>query len=267
MQRIVGGFLMSVLTGLWMIGCHEPSGRSAGQNLQDPTRADSILLTQHPDSVALRLSLSGQYEFAGDPMRAMQLISDGLKRDSLEPRFWNRKASILLSGRDTTGAIGSLLRSLDIAPRQTDILLELGFIYADRKDAAALTVSENILSPSGDPNYRAQAYYLQGIYHANLGNITTALESFDRAIGSSYTFMDAYIEKGILLYEQGKFAESQLVFERALSVDNRLADAYYWHGRCLEATGNGPAALDDYRRALSLDPTIKGAQDGENRLK
>ncbi|MFY7794933.1 MAG: tetratricopeptide repeat protein [Chitinophagaceae bacterium] len=247
-------------------GCGDRSGQKTGDQAMHLPEADSILLARYPDSVGLRLEVSAASEAGGDVRRALQWVDEGLQRDSLQPVLWNRKASLLLSMQDTTGAIGSLLRSLSVDPSQTDILLELGFIYADRRDPAALSVAERILSPAGDPRFQAQAQYLKGIYFGNIGRFAEAIRAYDGAIGSSYTFTDAYIEKGILLYEQKRVTEALSVFEKVLTVNNALADAYYWRGRCLETGGDKTAALDDYRRALSLDPDIRGAREGEKRL-
>lgn len=228
--------------------------------------ADSLLLSQFPDSLSLRMAVSDRFASAGNLDLALEVVEGGLQRDSLLAILWNRKASLLLSARDTSGAISSLLRSLAIKPDQTDILLELGFIHADRRDPAAISVAENILSPGGDPRFQAEAHYLKGIYYGNSGRYAEAIEAYDDAIRQSYSFTDAYIEKGILLFEQKRIKEALSVFDKALTVNNTLADAYYWRGRCLEAIGQQDAALDDFRRALSLDPEIKGAQEGEKRL-
>ena len=264
MSLAVGHCLLPVV--LLLFACKDGSKQQVAPGAGQDATTDSLLLARNPDSAALRMALSSTYEAGGDFRSALQLMESGIQRDSLNPVFWNRKASLLLSMGDTAGATGSLLRSLSVNPSQTDILLELGFIYADRRDAAALSVAEKILSPEGDPRFRTEAHYLKGIYFGNIGRYAEALNAYDQAIASSYTFTDAYIEKGILLFEQKRVRDALQVFEKVLTVNNTLADAYYWRGRCLETGGDKTAALDDYRRALSLDPGILGAQEGEKRL-
>ena len=264
MSLAVGHCLLPVV--LLLFACKDGSKQQVAPGAGQDATTDSLLLARNPDSAALRMALSSTYEAGGDFRSALQLMESGIKLDSLNPVFWNRKASLLLSMGDTAGATGSLLRSLSVNPSQTDILLELGFIYADRRDAAALSVAEKILSPEGDPRFRTEAHYLKGIYFGNIGRYAEALNAYDQAIASSYTFTDAYIEKGILLFEQKRVRDALQVFEKVLTVNNTLADAYYWRGRCLETGGDKTAALDDYRRALSLDPGILGAQEGEKRL-
>lgn len=264
MSLAVGHYLLPVV--LLFFACESGSKQQMAAGVGPTTMEDSLLLVRNPDSAALRMSLAARYEAGGDFRSALQLMDSGIQRDSLNAIFWNRKASLLLSMGDTTGATGSLLRSLSVNPSQTDILLELGFIYADRRDAAALSVADKILSPDGDPRFRTEAQHLKGIYFGNIGRYAEAMNAYDQAIASSYTFTDAYIEKGILLFEQQRVREALEVFEKVLTVNNTLADAYYWRGRCLETSGDKPAALDDYRRALSLDPEIRGAQEGEKRI-
>ncbi len=246
--------------------CQSSSDRGTGQPSDKPAIVDSVLLSRFPDSLALRLDISNRFETSGDLRAALRVIESGLQRDGIQPILWNRKAALLLSMQDTTGAIGSLLKSLAVSPDQTDILLELGFIHADRRDPAAMAVAEQILSPGGDPKFQAEAHYLKGIYLGNIGRKAEAIQAYDNAIRSSYTFTDAYIEKGILLFEQGSTDAARAVFEKVLVVNNSLSDAYYWRGRCKESNGQRTAALEDYRRALSLDPDLRGAQAGEKRL-
>ena len=154
MSLVASIFLSIMLFSL--PGCGDRSGQKTGDQAMHLPEADSNLVARYPDSVGLRLEVSAASEAGGDVRRALQWVDEGLQRDSLQPVLWNRKASLLLSMQDTTGAIGSLLRSLSVDPSQTDILLELGFIYADRRDPAALSVAERILSPAGDPRFQAQ---------------------------------------------------------------------------------------------------------------
>jgi tetratricopeptide (TPR) repeat protein len=266
MRKFIALTISPTMIVFLFFSCASQPDQGTGEQAGPESAVDSMLLARYPDSISLRLKLSSFYESTGDMAGALRVITSGIERDSLQPISWNRKASLLLSMQDTTGAIGSLLRSLTINPDQTDILLELGFIYADRRDPAAIAVAERIIAPEGDPRFHAEAYYLKGIYHGNIGEYDEAIRSYDGAIRSSYTFTDAYIEKGILLFEQGKIADALGVFEKVLTVNNSLADAYYWRGRCLESSGRRMAALEDFRRALSLDPDLKGAQAGEIRL-
>jgi tetratricopeptide (TPR) repeat protein len=266
MRKFIAMTISPTVIVFLFFSCASPTEQGTGEQAGPETAVDSVLLSRYPDSIALRLKLSSFYESRGDISGALRVITSGIERDSLQPICWNRKASLLLSMQDTTGAIGSLLRSLTIAPDQTDILLELGFIYADRRDPAAIAVAERILSPEGDPRFHTEAYYLKGIYLGNIGEYDEAIRSYDGAIRSSYTFTDAYIEKGILLFDQGKIADAHGVFEKVLTVNNSLADGYYWRGRCHESSGRKTAALEDFRRALSLDPNLMGAHKGEIRL-
>ena len=264
MSMMIRGCLMTIV--FFTFSCGNHSDKGANSPSEGRQEADSLLLSTYPDSVSLRMAVSDRHETGGHLSLALQVIEAGLQRDSLQVILWNRKASLLLAMGDTTGTISSLLRSLSVNPGQTDILLELGFIYADRRDTAAISVADRILSPAGDPRFRAEAHYLKGIFYGNIGQFRDAIRSYDDAISTSYTFTDAYIEKGILFFEQQRINEALGVFEKALTVNNALADAYYWRGRCLESAGKKEAALEDYRRALSLDPEIRGAIEGEKRL-
>ena len=62
----------------------------------------------------------------------------------------------------------------------------------------------------------SQGHYMKGIYFENIGSATSALKEFDMAIISDYQFIDAYIEKAIILYDNNKFIQSLDLLNKAI---------------------------------------------------
>ena len=113
----------------------------------------------------------------------------------------------------------------------------------------------------------AEPYYYKGLYYSNLGEKAIALRSFNDAIQHDYNFLDAHIEKGIILFEQKKYNEAYQSFNLAMTISPKYADAYYWMGKCQEAIGQRDEAKLNYQRAYGLDKSLVEAKQAADRIK
>jgi tetratricopeptide (TPR) repeat protein len=239
---------------------------SKPDSMADPIAKLEKSIQAYPDSLLLIAKLSDLQEENGQLDLAFSTIEKGLQKDSTTVIFHNRKASLLLAKGDTSGAISGLLKSLSYAPEQTDIHVELGFLYAAQKKKNALMVADFLLTQTDQPALQTQARFMKGIYYVNIGDKKNALLNFNECIINDYTFIDAFMEKGILLYNDKKYTDAQKSFEKVLTISNTHTEAYFWTGKCLEAQNKKEEALDFYRKTLGLDDKMKEAAEGVERL-
>jgi len=235
-------------------------------SLSSPIAKLEKSIQAYPDSLLLIAKLSDQQEANGQLDIAFATIEKGLQKDSTSVIFHNRRASLLLAKGDTSGAISGLLKSLSYAPEQTDIHVELGFLYAAQKKKNALLVADFLLSQTDQPALQTQARFMKGIYFVNIGDKKNALLNFNECIINDYTFIDAYMEKGILLFNDKKYTEAQKSFEKVLTISNTHTEAYFWTGKSLEAQNKKEEALDFYKKTIGLDDKMKEAAEGVERL-
>jgi tetratricopeptide (TPR) repeat protein len=242
----------------------ETTDQAASQS--DPIAELEKSIRVYPDSMLLFARLSDLQEQKGDPGDALATLEKGLLKDSTAVILINRRASLMLGKGDTAAAITGLLKSLRYAPEQTDIHIELGFLYAAQRRNNALVVADFLLTQTDQPKLLTQARYMKGIYYANVGDTRNALLNFNECIINDYTFVDAYMEKGILLYNEKKYADALKVFEKVMAISNTHAEAYFWTGKCLEAIGKKEEAIDYYKKTLGLDEKVTAASEAINRL-
>ncbi len=266
MRRI--HLMIFLLPALLVLACNDPdTGRDgAASAAQDTAALFRTVLQQYPDSLAARIALSRWLEKTQGIDSALAPIEAGLSIDSTIPVLHNRKALLHLQKNDTAGAIASLIRSLQYKPEQTDVHLELGFLYAAQKNKATLEVADFLLSQSQEPLLNSQARYMKGLYYTNTGMRKEAMAMFDEIIVNDYTFIDAYIEKGILQYNDKRFAEALKTFDRAVTVSNTHAESYLWMAKCLEALGRKAEALDLYKKTVGFNMGLTEAEEGVQRL-
>jgi tetratricopeptide (TPR) repeat protein len=136
----------------------------------------------------------------------------------------------------------------------------------------------------GDP----QPHLMLAEYHAQDGNLRTALEEVDRAIALDPSSHSAFATKTTLLSRLGRYPESEAAARRsialapgdavsyanlsdalmqqgkiapaveaarrAVEIDSTLSNAWYNYGVALVASGDAPGAIRAYEKALALQP-------------
>jgi tetratricopeptide (TPR) repeat protein len=212
-----------------------------------------------PDSPALRMRLIASLEKEGRIQPALDLLDQMIATDSLSAFLYYRKAQLQVAGADSSGAIISLNKAAFLDPERASIQLELGSLYADRRDARLLPLADTLIARSPDPDVQSRALLLKGVYYANLGDRNKAIHQYDESILRNYTFLDAFIEKGIAQYEMGKFGEALKTFEKGLTIKPSEAELYLWKGKCHQALGQRAEAMDNFRKCLGLDGGLKEA--------
>jgi len=258
-----------VLPGLlaaWLSACDGGEGRAGGEavTVADTARLRSMLLSD-PANAVLRLRLAERLAVSGRRGDAVGLLTEGIAADSGAVGLWNARSLLLAGLGDTAAALAGWSWSLRLDPGQRDAWLEMGFLHAGRGDVAAGDIARRLLRDSRDAEDRLNAWHLLGVFHANRGEAAGAVAAFDSCIVLRYTFLDAYIEKGILLQGLGRHREALAVFRLASAVDKSNADAWHGQGGSLEALGDPAAAAEAYARALALDTALRAARRGLER--
>jgi tetratricopeptide (TPR) repeat protein len=220
---------------------------------------------KYPDSTGLRFRLIEAYDSLGMYREGIAETDSLIRRDSVNNAVWMKKGMLLEKIKDTAAAIIAYTRSINIYPA-IDAQLYLANIYAERRSDTALFLVNNVSRTMFDSRTLAECDFIAGIYHARKGDAKMAEQLFNRCISNDVTFMEAYIEKGLLYFDQQKFTEALKIFQAATSVNAKYADAFYYQARCYEAMGKTEEAINLYRQSLSIDPALKEATDALNRL-
>lgn len=217
-------------------------------------------LALRPDSLGIRYQLMNALAKVQDYKSALLHNDTLLIDDSANAPVLFRRGMILLESGDTSSAEKALEKASWYAPMFAEPRLQLAALYADRSDEKALSVTDTLISHSGETRVTTQARFIRGLYYSNINNKEKAVAQFDECIKNDYTFLEAYIEKGLLLYDLKQYAEALSVFERSIVVSNTFAEGYFQAGRCKEALGDKTAAKDYYEKALGLDPNLEAAK-------
>jgi tetratricopeptide (TPR) repeat protein len=221
-------------------------------------------IAKFPDSILLKENLIQYYEDNDNVDLALAQTNDVLQKDSNNVRFWNKKGDLLFLNADTLNAIKAYEKSINIFP-DPKIIMSLGALYAQTKSATSLALADALLIGK-NAHAEKEALLIKGLYYSYTGEKQKAIFFFDKSLSFDYTFMPAYLEKGIALYDMNKLNEALLVFDKAVTVQNGYDEGYYWMGRCFEKLNKTQDAIDSYKSALLYDANYIEAKDALARL-
>jgi tetratricopeptide (TPR) repeat protein len=197
----------------------------------------------------LFLSCQNEHKPAANPQTSVDsvdLVLKDLAKDSADPVLWRRLYELQLDKGDTQDALTSLRNYTLLSPEDGNGWLELAWLLADTKDARALTVTDSLqLVP--DQAITTRAAYIKGVYFSNIGQDDRAVAVFDSIINTNYTYLDAYIEKGIIQHDRKQYADALKTFQQAMKVSSSTPEVYFWISRCYEGLNN-LAEAEDWRK-------------------
>ncbi len=222
-------------------------------------------LSQNPDSSGLRMKLASAFDSLGDFKNALVQMDTLLMRDSLNYGFWFSEGQILQDSKDTIHAIESYAHAAKIYP-SPDALLSMANLYAEQKNAKSIAICNRVKGLGLGGEYDAHCDFIAGVYNARTGQSEKALQLFDACIANDFTYMEAYIEKGLVYFDEKNYTKALQVFQFASTVDKLFPDSYYYMARCYEMMGVKDSAVLRFKQSLSLDKTMNEAHEGLKRL-
>ncbi|MGN6617036.1 MAG: tetratricopeptide repeat protein [Ilyomonas sp.] len=220
---------------------------------------------QHPDSSGLRFKLATSLDSIGSYKEALGQMDSLIKNDSLNYGFWFAKAQIFEHAKDTAQAIQDYGRAIKIYP-SPQALLSVANLYAEQKNERSILICNQVRNMGLGRETDAGCDFIAGVYNARTGNKQQAIKLFDRCIANDYTYMPAYIEKGLVYFDGKQYREALNVFQFASTVDHLYADAYYYMARCYEMINIKDSAVLRFKQAISLDKTLTQAYEGLKRV-
>ena len=222
-------------------------------------------LKTHPDSIGIHFQLANLLDSTGNYLAALSEIDSLIRKDSANYGLWFNKATIYEHAKDTLKAILSYSTAIKIYP-SPQALLGLANLYAEQKDKTSLLICNQVKKMGLGREYDAHCAFIAGVYNARTHNSSLAIPLFDECIANDYTYMEAYVEKGMVYFDNSQYKEALTVFQFASSVNNLYADAYYYMARCYEKMNVRDSAVLRFKQSLSLDKNLTEAKAGLKRL-
>ncbi len=252
---------------LFLISCNSKKNQDEEHSNSVTTSKEDVLkdaIKKNPDSLILVQNLAAYYLDLQNYDAAMSTINIAIAKDTNNAELRDNQSAIFAQKGDTANAIKSLEKAVDrlAAPQY---IISLGALYAQSKNRQALAMADALLF-ANKAGAEKEAYFIKGLYYSYNNEKEKAIPFFDKCISINYTFMDAYLEKGIALYDLKKYSEAASVLQKSVTIQNNYDKGYYYLGRCFEKLNNKEDAIQAYQMALTYDPNYEEAKDALAKL-
>ena len=218
-----------------------------------------------PGSILLGLSLARAYDAQNKLTEADKICDDLLKINPEQVDVLKMKASLADKKGDQAAATRILEKAYTLTPFDIELNYILALTYAETGNKKVIALCDSLIRMDS-LGLHAEPYYYKGIYYTNTNEKAKAFAMFNDAIQHDYNFLDAHIEKGIILYDQKKYAEAYSAFNLAMTISPKYADAFYWMAKSQLAMGQKQEASLNFQRAYGLDKSLTAAKDSLDKI-
>ena len=141
-------------------------------------------------------------------------------------------------------------------------LIHIADLFLEKENAFCLAVCDEIIRLDKEKKSPIP-YYFKALYYTkkNPSDTTRIIQNLNLSIIQDWSFVDAYIEKGLVYFKNQDYEKAHKIFAMAQVVNSRFADAYYWMARCEEKMGLEEQAIPNYQRAILFDKNFIQAKE------
>lgn len=258
-------FLVMIAVAGMLFACNNAGPAGGGQVAVGPAQPSVLTemeqqLRVAPGNDSLRLQyalLLDSLALHNDAIRQMDTL---VQHDSANNKLWFIRGQLAENAQDTLEAMKSYAVAASIY-ETPDALLALANLYAEQKNNRAVYICSRVKALRPGREYDAFCAFITGVYFARSGQPEEAIKYFDESIAYNYTYMEAYIEKGLVYFDKQQYRKALAVFQFAATVNNLYADAYYFQARCYEMLQVKDSAILRFKQSLQLDPQLTEAKE------
>ncbi len=259
-------FLLFLITAF---GCNSQKNETTAEVSTDTknTNTENNLkqsILKYPDSTLLVENLAQYYQEQGNYESAINTIAQKAETDNQNHRWYNMMGWLYYEMDDTTKAITNYEKAIDLYP-DPQYVISLGALYAGRGNPQALAMADALLM-ADKANVTKEGNFIKGLYYDAIGDKKQAISYYDKCLAESYSFVNAYLQKGLALIDLNKMPEALEAFNKGIAVQNNFPEAYFYKGYVLEQMKKPEEAKDAYAKALLYDSQYTEATNALNRL-
>jgi tetratricopeptide (TPR) repeat protein len=221
-------------------------------------------LKLQPDNNSALLRLAKLHLVLRDYPATFLDVQNALRVDAVNPQAYFTRAIALLEKGDTIRAVYDLKKAVDQDQQYYEAYMELGELYAMKKDKMAADYIRNALNVK--PKSK-EALYMLGMFYQENGQYDQAIETYSRLSAVDTIYRNAPYNTGyIYLVYLKDFKLAIKFFTEAIKRDPGYVEAWFNRGYANELSGEFKNAYSDYKMVLKLKTNDQKAIEGLNRL-
>jgi tetratricopeptide (TPR) repeat protein len=210
-----------------------------------------------------QMRLAELYFVTKEHEKSVNLLNTVIAANPQNPDAQFFKAMNQKETGDTARAVASFQKALDLDPTYYDAAVQLGLLFASKKDRLALEYFNAALriQPKSEEVYFARAYFyqLQKEYKK-------ALMDYRKVIDINPSSYTAYYNVGVINFDAVKMDEALRSFDICVRMNPDYLPAYYMRGLVYEYKGNKESARINYQYVVDADPKYALAKEALQRV-
>ena len=188
----------------------------------------------------------------GQPKQAAKLAALAVRLDPQDERLWSVLAEAQLRSDDLEQAGQSLARAKNLNPDKAGLWFAQGALaLRDERPEEALPLIQRGLEL--DPKIPA-AYFDLGNAHIMLDDLSSALDSFERATNLKPDFWEALNNQALVLYEMGNADEAIRRWRAVLKLENNAEPMLALAAALHQKGDDSDVPITMAREALNQEP-------------
>lgn len=210
-----------------------------------------------PDNTEALLKLGELFYLVRQYENAITHINKALKVDENMANAYYLKGSVFKEMGDTSKAISSLQTAIEQDIKFFDAFVDIGILYAARKNPLAFEYYDNALrlKPGNENVLFAKAKLLQ-----DLNKTDEAVAGYKSILAVNKSNENALYNLGaISLFKKKNANEAIDYFSKAIAVNPQYAEAYFARAASFEILKDINNAKADYNMCLQLKPNYEPA--------
>lgn len=232
----------------------------------DSRRALDVLekaCTLFPDDALTWLKTSEFLLIVRQHGEALKKLDHILVRDPQNAEAYFMSGRIALDMNDTTRAVKSFQKSVQLDADNKDAWTFLGRIYTNKGNPLAVQFFDNALRiDSTDLEVREY----KAAWFKRSGDTKRAFEEYRRIVNTDINYANAWFDMGVMYLDADSLQRAWEHFDRSVKSDPLFVLGYYYRGVASEAGGNVQAAIADYQQAYKMSPNLPDPKAALERL-
>lgn len=210
------------------------------------------------------LKLGELYYFVKQYENAFVKINQALKINENIAKAYFLKGDIYKELGDTTKSISSYETAIEQDNRHYNAFLNLGIIYATRKNPIAFEYYDNALNVK--PN-SVEVLYAKAKLLQDLKRIPEAIAQYETLLKIDASHASSLYNLGAIELEHHQDANKALAyFSKAIEAQPKYAEAYFARAVCHQELKDKDNAVADYNICLQLKPNFQPAVEALNEI-
>ena len=203
------------------------------------------------------------YLYLQDSRNSLKFLGKALENNKYNPETYFFIAYNYMERKDTAKAILNFQASVDADADYFNSQMNLGLIYAARRNKLALNYYNNALRLKPGS---IEVLYDLGKFYQDIDSLNKAKDYYEQILSQVEDHKSTNYNMGYICFRKGEYDKSIQFFSTAISKLPTYKQAYFGRALAYLKVNNKEMARNDLKKVIELDPKDKDAVAELNKI-